>query len=226
MKPKASVVAQRLLNLYRQEHVIFGGWAAVNPVFVAESDDDVFDELMVLPTGATLVQHIKNLKNGKTPMNSIDPELMPYGGLMESGVETIILTGAQWNELTDAINKFTPDQAGLEKLQSTPIVRRFGDEWPVAIRTALAARPELLEKWAKITQTHRAYSLWNTASDMVNEPMSERARAEFQADMPEYETYLPMFGDAGEKLLGRLRQFITARDPIDTDNAPDAATSI
>ena len=51
MKTKASTVAQKLLNLYRQEHVIFGGWAAVNQVFVAEADNDVMRELRPLPTG-------------------------------------------------------------------------------------------------------------------------------------------------------------------------------
>ena len=51
MKAKASSIAQKLLNLYRQEHVIFGGWAAVNRVFVDEASDDVLRELRDLPTG-------------------------------------------------------------------------------------------------------------------------------------------------------------------------------
>ena len=40
MKAKASVVAQKLLNLYRQEHVIVGGWAAVNAVLPEEEGSD------------------------------------------------------------------------------------------------------------------------------------------------------------------------------------------
>ena len=58
MKPKASVVAQKLINLYRQAHVIIGGWAAVNPIFIDEATPDVLDAMSVLPTGRFLVQHI------------------------------------------------------------------------------------------------------------------------------------------------------------------------
>ena len=45
MKPKASVVAQKLLNLYRQAHVIIGGWSALNPIFVEEATPDVLSSL-------------------------------------------------------------------------------------------------------------------------------------------------------------------------------------
>jgi hypothetical protein len=40
--------------------------------------------------------------------------------------------------------------------------------------------------------------------------LSERVRAQVQADMPDYETYLPMFGDAGTELLAKLRTFISS----------------
>ncbi len=231
MKQKASITAQRLLNLYRQEHVIIGGWATINPIFVADADDDVIDELKTLPTGTALVQHIKNLRDGTTPMDGIERELMPYGGMMDAGAESIILTTDQWNELTHVIDDFIPNQSGLDALQSTPIIHRFGDEWPVAIRTAIVSgRPELLEKWENILKTHRAYTLWNTATDMLGGPISERTRAEFQVEMPEYETYLPMFGDAGVELLSRLRQFITTREEVEVDNPnttiPGGVTSI
>ena len=48
------------------------------------------------------------------------------------------------------------------------------------------------------------------ATDIINQPIDDRVRAEIQADMPEYETYLPMFGDAGNELLSRLRTFISS----------------
>ena len=82
MKARIAATAQRLLNLYRQEHVIIGGWAAINPVFINEATDDVIKELREMPTGKMLIRHIENLRSGKTPMDSIEPELMPYGGLM------------------------------------------------------------------------------------------------------------------------------------------------
>lgn len=218
MNAKASVVAQKLLNLYRQEHVIFGGWATVNPIFVAESTPEVIQELRELPTGKTLIRHIENLRSGKTPMDEIDRDLLPYGGMMSETVATIILTPAEWRELENGINNFTPDQRGLDMLQSLPVIKKFGGEWTVAIRAALNAKPELLPKWATICKTYRAYYLWRVASDMINQPLTDRTRAQLQADMPEYETYLPMFGDAGIDLLAQLRTFISSIKHTDSDD--------
>lgn len=213
MNAKASTTAQKLLNLYRQEHVIFGGWAAVNQVFVDEATPDVLHELRELPTGKNLIKHIENLRSGKTPMDSIERELLPYGGIMAETVATVPLTKSEWAELESGINSFTTDQDGLEKIQQLDVIKKFGDQWMVAIRAALSERPELLEKWALVTKTYRAYYLWKVASDMLNQPLSERARAQLQADMPEYETYLPMFGDAGVELLEKLRSFISTMTP-------------
>lgn len=226
MNTKASTTAQRLLNLYRQEHVIFGGWAAVNQVFVDEATPDVLRELRELPTGKNLVKHIENLRAGKTKMDSIERELLPYGGMMSETIATVPLTPDEWAELESGINEFTTDQDGLDRIQQLNVIKKFGDQWPVAIRAALSARPDMAEKWSIVMKTYRAYYLWKVASDMLNQPLSERARAQLQADIPEYETYLPMFGDAGTELLEKLRSFISAMKPIDTDNAPDAPTSV
>lgn len=209
MNTKASTTALKLINLYRQEHVIVGGWAAVNPVFVKEATEDVIQELANLPTGKNLIKHIENLRIGITPMNDIAPELLPYGGKMNEGIAAVTLTQEQWQELESAITEFVPNQAGLDVFQSTQVVRLFGEEWPVAIRAALSERPYLIEKWNTILQTYNAFRLWNTAQEIISQPESERARAQVQADMPEYETYLPMFGDAGTELLGKLRTFVS-----------------
>ena len=126
MNVKTSAIALKLLNLYRQEHVIIGGWATVNPVFVNEATDDVIKELRGMPTGKALVRHIENLRSGKTPMDSIDSELLPYGGMMTAeDAATIKLTPIQWRELEDALNDFTPDQAGLDRFMSLELVRTF-----------------------------------------------------------------------------------------------------
>lgn len=215
MKAKASVIAQKLLNLYRQEHVIFGGWAAVNQVFVDEADADVLRELRELPTGKMLVKHIENLRSGKTKMDSIERDLLPYGGMMAETVATVSLTDSELSELERGINDFTTDQEGLDKIQRLDVVKKFGDQWLVAIRAALSGRPDLLEKWSVVNKTYRAYYLWKVASEMIEQPLSERARAQLQVDMPEYETYLPMFGTAGTELLEKLRSFITTIKPID-----------
>ena len=211
MNAKNSTIALKLLNLYRQEHVIVGGWTTVNPIFVNEATDDVIKELRDMPTGKLLVRHIENLRSGKTPMDSIDPELLPYGGMMVAeDIATIKLTANQWQELEDALNSFTPDQMGLERFMKSDVVREFGEEWQNAIRSALNARPQLLDRWNIVNQTYNAYRLWDTANEIIANPISERSRAQVQADMPEYETYLPMFGDAGTELLAKLRTFVSS----------------
>ena len=217
MKPKANLVAQRLVNLYRQEHVILGGWAALNPIFIAEATEDVLNEMINLPTGKMLAQHIKNLRSGKTPMDSIDRNLLPYGGLMAESAVTTPLSEKQWQELQNAINRFTPTQQGLLDLQKLDIVKRFGDEWLIGIKTILAGHPDLLSKWKVVMQTHRAYHLWDMATQIVSQPLTERVRAQIQADMPEYETFLPMFADDGKKLLAHLRAFMKETKHPTTD---------
>ena len=215
MNVKANVIAQRLLNLYRQEHVIFGGWSAVNKVFIEEATPEVLEELQSMPTGKNLIKHIENLRTGKTSMNTIERELLPYGGMMSEGVATTTLTKSEWQELETGLNNFMPNQDGLKMIQDLQVVKKFGDEWIVGIRSALAERQDLLEKWALVSKTYRAYYLWRVANEILEQPLSERSRAQLQADMPEYETYLPMFGQAGEDLLVKLRTFLSAIKPFE-----------
>lgn len=211
MNVKTSAIALRLLNLYRQEHVIIGGWSTVNPIFVNDATDDVIKELRDMPTGKLLVQHIENLRSGKTAMDSIDSELLPYGGMMTAeDVATIKLNPNQWRELENALQEFTPDQTGLDRFMSLELVRNLGEEWQNSIRAILNARPKLLDKWNVVKQTYNAYRLWDVANEIIANPISEHVRAQVQADMPEYETYLPMFGDAGAELLAKLRTFISS----------------
>ena len=217
MKAKNVAVAQKLLNLYRQEHVIIGGWSAVNPVFINEATDDVIKELREMPTGKLLIRHIENLRSGKTPMDSIATDLLPYGGLMEeSAISNIILTHDEIKELESALSVFTTDQQGLDKINNLGLIHKFGEEWQSAIRAGLSSHPQLQAKWDTVVHTYRAYQLWDTASQIITQPLNERTRAEIQAEIPEYETYLPMFGDAGSELLTRLRTFIsTSSQPED-----------
>ena len=211
MKQKASAIAQKLLNLYRQAHVIIGGWGALNPIFVDEATPDVMAVLPDLPTGKLLAKHIENLRSGKTPMDSIDRDLLPYGGMMAESVLDINISESDWKNLESAILNFTPDEDGLKKFEQIPIVQSFGAEWVQKIRSFISTKhPELLQNWATIDQTYTAYMRWNTANDLISNPLTDRARAQVQADMPEYETYLPMFGDDGVKLLEKLRLSIAS----------------
>lgn len=212
MPQQAHIIAQRLLNLYRQEHVIEGGWVAVNKVFLAESNDaQVISELENMPTGKKLVAHINNLRNKKTPMNTIDKDLLPYGGLM-SGVETSFsLTDAEFNELKNALDKFQPTLESLNALKNMPMIHKFGNDWAQDIKAAIVSKPDMLAKWAVVIQTDKAYRIWNSARELLSETLTERNRAQIQADMPEYETFLPMFGDSGKEMLKRLRTFMSSQ---------------
>lgn len=214
MSQQAHIIAQRLLNLYRQEHVIEGGWAAVNKVFIAESNNDqVIAELENIPTGKKLVAHINNLRTKKTPMDTIDKDLLPYGGLM-TGIEvSFSLTDAEFNELKSALDKFQPTQESLNNIKNMPLVRKFGNDWAQNIKAAIISRPDMLAKWNVVIQTDKAYKIWNSARELLSETLTERNRAHIQADMPEYETYLPMFGDSGKEMLSRLRTFMSSQQP-------------
>ena len=219
MKQKSNIIAQKLVNLYRQEHVILGGWTALNPIFLDEGTDEVLNAMADLPTGKMLAAHIMNLRSGKTPMDSIDRNLLPYGGLMDESAITKPINDEQWTVLSDALNKFTPTQQGLQELQKLDVVKRFGDQWLNGIKNILSGNTELSEKWRVVMQTWRAYHLWDMATQIVSQPLTERTRAQIQADIPEYETFLPMFGDAGKNLLEKLRTFM--KDSKHTAQNPD-----
>ena len=212
MPQQAHIIAQRLLNLYRQEHVIEGGWSAVNKVFLAESNNSqVIEELENMPTGKKLVAHINNLRSKKTPMNTIDKDLLPYGGLM-SGIEvSFSLSDDEFNELKNALNNFQPTLEGLRAIKNMALVRKFGNDWAQDIRTAIISKPDMLAKWDVVIKTDKAYRIWDSARELLSETLTERNLAQIQADMPEYETYLPMFGDSGKEMLSRLRTFMSSQ---------------
>jgi len=210
MQQHTITTAQRLLNLYRQEHVIEGGWAAVNEVFLRESDDEnVMTALANLPTGAKLIKHIENLRSGKTAMNSIENDLLPYGGMMfGSDIETP-LTTKELAELKVALDNFQTTPEGLNAIKQLPFISRFGSDWIDDIKLMLSDNNEMLTQWDVVTRTDKAYRAWDSANQLISKPLTERNRAQIQADMLEFETYLPMFGDAGRNILAKLRTFMS-----------------
>ena len=211
MQQQAHTIAQRLLNLYRQEHVIDGGWAAVNKVCISESNDDtVISELENMPTGKRLVAHIRNLRSGKTPMDSIDKDLLPYGGMMSGQEINISLSEDEIEQLRNALNDFQPNTQGLEKIKQLNFVKKFGIDWADDIKSAIAFDSELSSKWNVVVRTDKAYKIWNIAKQLLSETLDNRHRAQIQADMPEFETYLPMFGDSGQEMLSKLRTFMSS----------------
>ena len=211
MQQQAHTVAQRLLNLYRQAHVIEGGWVAVNKVFIAESNDvQVITELESMPTGKKLIAHINNLRSGKTPMDSIDKDLLPYGGLMSGTTANISFTDKEIEQLKHALDSFQPTPESLDAIKHLPFVQKFGNDWIDSIKSAIAFDNNMLAQWHTVAQTDKAYRIWDSAKELLSETLTERNRAQIQADMPEFETYLPMFGDAGKEMLSKLRTFMSS----------------
>lgn len=219
MLNQAHTIAQRLLNLYRQAHVINGGWAAVNKVFLAEAtDQQVFEELEKLPTGKRLATHIKNLRDGKTPHDTIEDELLPYGGMLSGqNNNNISLSESEIGELKSALDKFEPNPDGLKKLKSLSFVERFGNNWAEDVKSALKDNKELSAKWNDVVRTKKAYQMWDSAKELVSETLTDRNRAQIQADMPEFETYLPMFGEQGKAVLSKLRTFVSSVAPTSSE---------
>ncbi len=208
MKAKASVTAQKLLNLYRQAHVIDGGWAVLNPVFMDEATEDVMRELVNLPTGKMLVEHIKNLRSGETPMDSIARELLPYGGMMVDATLNIDISSEDIKQLIAAVNVFTPNQDGLNNFMKNPVIKKFGTNWIALTQSALGNNPTELERFDDVVRTWNAYRAWDSANNIISNPINDRARAQLQVDMLEYETYLPMFGEAGHQILDKLHDIL------------------
>ena len=210
MPQQAHIVAQRLLNLYRQEHVIEGGWSAVNKVFLDEAtNSQIIAELENLPTGKKLVAHINNLRSGKTPMDTIDKDLLPYGGTMSGQEITYSLTPDEIAELKKVLDKFEPSPESLAAIKKLPFVQKFGTDWAKDIRAALVSNAGMLAQWKNVIKADKAYQIWYSAKDLLSDTLTERHRAQIQADMPEYETFLPMFGDQGKEMLAKLRTFMS-----------------
>ena len=143
-------------------------------------------------------------------MDTINPELLPYGGLMATQTSNINLTDAELNELKSALNNFEPNIEYLNKIKQLESVKKFGNNWKENIKSILAQYPDMSAKWENVIRTAKAYQMWDSAKELISEDFTERSRAQIQADMPEFETYLPMFGDEGQEILAKLRTYISS----------------
>ena len=206
MKSKTAIIAQKLVNLYRSAFAIDGGWRAVNAVFLAEADDAVIEEISKLPTGKSLTQHIFNLRGKKTAADSIEPELLPYSGMMHPH-NAADYDEREFDALRGALQNFQPNPESIAEIKKLPIVSGFGDRWAAGVRSILHD-DSLIAIWRSVLQTDSALRLWARAAEILGSTPSDLLRAEVQADMPEYETYLPMFGKDGLEALSRLRQLV------------------
>lgn len=110
-----SAIAAKMVNLFRQYHVIRGGIERLNQEFI-KATEEVLDVMENIPGGNTLKKHIIKLKKGETPMNAIHVELLPYNGLMhEDIIEDIELQG-----MDDSAVSEIEKQADIEPEKETP----------------------------------------------------------------------------------------------------------
>ena len=120
------------------------------------------------------------------------------------------LTENEINQLKLLLDEFQPTTDNLNTIKQLPFVQKFGNDWIDSIESAIAFDKDMISKWKTVAQTDKAYRIWDTAKELVSETLTERNRAQIQADMPEFETYLPMFGDTGNEMLSKLRTFMSS----------------
>jgi hypothetical protein len=206
VKTKAAAIAQKLMNLYRNASAIEGAWSAVNPVLMKEANAAVMGEIERLPCGKFLSKHISDLKSGRTKMNSIDAELVPCGANFAAPGK---ISDDEYDELIRALGKFKPDAAHLDVIKSLSIVKKFEGNWQTGVGSVLRDS-DGIAAWQNVVRTDGALRLWARAAGILSLEPTELLRAEVQADLPEYETYLPMFGEEGKTLLARIRKLINS----------------
>jgi hypothetical protein len=117
------------------------------------------------------------------------------------------ISESDYAALKSALENFIPDAAHIDGIRQLAAVKQFGDNWRTGVRGMLGD-DSLAVIWRNVLQTESALRLWGRASEILSSSPSDMLRAEVQADMPEYETYLPMFGGDGQDILARLRQFV------------------
>ncbi len=213
--------AQRLLNLYRQAHSIDGGWVVLNPYFISEDSPKLEEELKKLPNGWKLAKHIENLKEGKTQMDSISPDLTPYGGLMTNDnvykvVQNIELPKAEFDNLSDFLHGFKPDFKHLTDFKKAEFFESLGKDWTNQAKLIIQNSNDkdsetLLNKLNQLIDLDKTYSAWYQASELLTEPESEKTKATAQTLLTEFESRLPKFGKQGQELLEKIRNLISSK---------------
>ena len=113
-REKSIAIGKRYLNLFHQLHVIKAGLEALNKDFIS-LPDNVLEILPELSGGAKFFQHIKNLKDGSTPMNKIDADLLPFG-------KDVFENEDLFHKYTDYVHKSNVESAPSTSSSSSVIV--------------------------------------------------------------------------------------------------------
>jgi len=113
---RAIVIGRRYLNIFHQLHVINAGIEVLNKDFLS-LPDDVVNILPELSGGLKFYQHIQNLKNGVTPIDKIDVDLLPFG-------KDVFDSAEKFHEYTDR----TESDSVADKKKSSTILQNTHSE--------------------------------------------------------------------------------------------------
>ena len=174
-KKEIDATAWRMLNIFRQFHVIEGGIASVNKYFIT-ADDDVINSIQAQPGGKKLAEHIRNLKTKKTSMNSINRYLLPFG-------EDVLL------DLQDA-NKDVYDKEAdqpQEKKTDEEIKEAFADYK----KTELKDIPELTEVHDDVTAADAAIKSEPIMNNVDNTSSTKEEKINTEKNIPQFKPLIP-----------------------------------
>ncbi len=197
-------IAWRMLNIFRNFHVIDGGIEATNKYFVT-ADDDVVESIKELPSGKKLAEHIVNLKSGKTKMNSISEYLLPFG-------EDVFLDlpGGK----PDIYDKEIKGKEGAPKAQDADVQAVFADY----------KKTELPKNADKILPAEKVADIAETPVENVSEPVEITPKTPApKIDIPEFSTAaIPEKTDAKnnsikdlDTVVKMIQDFAPAPDKLD-----------
>lgn len=231
-REKALFLGRQYLNIFHQLHVIDAGLTALNKDFIS-LPDDVIDILTELPGGVKFRQHILNLKNGTTPIDKIDPDLLPFGKEVFLD-ETLYVkytsytspSGAtktsniQNNKIQDNldmdnsklifdyIRKFQNTPKHLEDFKSKEEVHDCGPEWKSKISSMIQNSNEpdkdnLKKIFDGLCVFDNALNVWQECVSIIKNPKI-KSKDEIISKLPEYKKYLAMFGAGGNSLFEKV----------------------
>ena len=164
-------IGKRYLNLFHQLHVIKAGLTALNKDFIS-LPDEVIEVLPELAGGAKFHQHIKNLKEGVTPIDKISPDLLPFGKevfedkslykqytgfdyderiVVKSSSDDLSTTfqpkvemssSSDNNSIFNLLRKFQATPQFLQQFKSDETVIELGGDWKVGIKNLIQSSDE------------------------------------------------------------------------------------
>ena len=175
-REKAKGLARRAINIFRQLHVIDAPLKELNEKFLS-LDSDTVALLPEMPGGVKLYSHIQNLIGGLTPMNKIDPDLLPFGKevfedkklyaeftdfdkdsyvpappkvALKHAVGAKATPADPMEPVWVALKNFNGEAEKLEAFKALPAVKAFGENWrlEIAERIPMSALPD----WERLSK--------------------------------------------------------------------------